>query len=334
MDWSAGASWIVIPIQIFCLDLLLGADNAMAIALVCRTLHPADRRNGLLLGAGGAVLLRLLMTIGASALLSAPYVKMIGALALAAIAINVIRRDRPGAAAALGAGAASPARRSLLSAASIIVVADAAMSIDNVIALAAIARGNFWLLAAGVLLSIPLLAFGSAIFAALSRHFPALIALGCGLLGWIAGGMAISDPAIADWAAVQAPALVLIAPALGAIFVLGEAWFVAGERVGSLESAGVEAARAARDLAGMLDPRPEGRGAALARSDPAVRTRSGPAPAAPAPAKAAVARPARKRATREDRIMLVGLVILFLMAAAMIGFVMYMVQSYAVERFS
>lgn len=313
MDWSAGASWIVIPVQIFCLDLLLGADNAMAIALVCRTLHPADRRNGLLLGAGGAVVLRLLMTIGASALLRAPYVRMIGGLALAAIAINLIGRDRPGAAAALGAG--SPARRSLLSAASIIVVADAAMSIDNVIALAAIARGNFWLLAAGVLLSIPLLAFGSVIFAVLSRHFPALIALGCGLLGWIAGGMAISDPAIADWAAAQAPALVLIAPALGAIFVLGEAWIVADDRGLSLDAAGLEAARAARaarDLAGMLDPRPEVRGAGF---EP-------------------VARPARKRAAREDRVMLVGLVILFLMAAAMVGFVMYLAQSYAVERFS
>jgi YjbE family integral membrane protein len=327
MDLSAAAAWIVVPIQILCLDLLLGADNAIAIALVCRTLHPADRRKGLLFGAAGAILLRLALTLLASALLAAPYLRLVGAVALAAIAVGLARRD--GAPAPEILGASAPARRSLAAAAAIIVVADAGMSIDNVIALAAIARGNFWLLAAGVLLSIPLLAFGSLVVAALTRRFPPLVALGCGLLGWIAGGMAVSDPAVAPWAEAQAPALALIAPALVALFVLGEAWFAAAGRAVASDAAAVEAAR---ELTALL----EGRGGAVAvRAVPArprPPSRAAPRPpvarAAPAPATAA------PRPRRDDRIMLIGLLILFLMAAAMIGFVMYMVQSSAVERFS
>ena len=204
-----------------------------------------------------------------------------------------------------------------MAAASIIVIADAAMSVDNVIALAAIAHGNLWLLAAGVLLSIPLLACGSLIIDVLSRHFPPLIPVGAGLLGWIAGGMAISDPALVDWANAQAPALVLIAPALGALFVLSEA--VRGDGGGENRLGAAAVAPAAPSL----PPR-------RLLTNAAPRASSKPAPTRHAPISGAP----RARVKREDRIMLVGLVILFLMAAAMIGFVMYMVQSYAVERFS
>ena len=93
------------------------------------------------------------------------------------------------------------------------------MSLDNVVALAAIARGNFWLLAIGVALSLPILGFGGMLLAELLRARRALVAFGAALLGWIAGGMAISDPVIAPWANANAPGLVAIAPALVAAFV-------------------------------------------------------------------------------------------------------------------
>jgi hypothetical protein len=93
------------------------------------------------------------------------------------------------------------------------------MSIDNVVALAAIARGNFWLLAIGVALSLPILGYGGMLLHNLLSRAPGLVAFGAALLGWIAGDMAISDPAVAPWANANAPGLVAIAPALGAAFV-------------------------------------------------------------------------------------------------------------------
>jgi hypothetical protein len=161
--------------------------------------------------------------------------------------------------------------------------------------------------------------------------------MGCGLLGWIAGDMAISDPALADWANAQAPALVFIAPALGAVFVLAEAWFAAGSR----ENYPGAAERAGRDLAALprarsSNPQLALRSPKIAASAQAIRGAIGVAPPVidAAARKGAVVRPAGMGATRDDRIMLIGLVLLFLMAAVMIGFVMYMVRSYAVERFS
>jgi YjbE family integral membrane protein len=216
MDFGAGAGWLVIPVQIFFVDLLLGADNALLIALACRSLGPEERRQAILLGAGGAIALRLALTLLASSLLALPLVKLAGAWLLIVIALNATAA--PGSdegedrAFALAPG-------NLWSAATIIVVADAAMSLDNVVALAAIARGNFWLLAAGVAFSIPVLAYGGLILSTLLENAPALIAIGAALLGWIAGDMAASDPLIADWANVNAPGLVAIAPALGAAFV-------------------------------------------------------------------------------------------------------------------
>lgn len=216
MEFGDGASWLVITVQIFFVDLLLGADNALLIGLACRSLGPEDTRRAIVIGAGGAVVLRLLLTLVATSLLAVPFVKLIGAAVLILIALNVSQGhptsetvERP----------QSGVRNNLWSAASVIIVADATMSLDNVIALAAIARGNFWLLAAGVALSIPVLAYGGLILTALLRRAPGIVTLGAALLGWIAGDMAITDPLVAEWADLNAPGLVALAPALGAAFV-------------------------------------------------------------------------------------------------------------------
>ncbi len=216
MDFSAGAAWLVIPVQIFVVDLLLGADNALLIAVACNGLSRDEARRAAMIGSAGAIVLRLLLATIATSLLGVPLVKLIGAWALIVIALNVSADSQREAAATSEPGAA---RRDLWAAATAIVVADAAMSLDNVIALAAIARGNFWLLAAGVVVSIPVLAYGGVILAAALRAAPWLVKLSAALLGWIAGDMAVTDPLIGGWIAVNAPALAAIAPALGAVFV-------------------------------------------------------------------------------------------------------------------
>lgn len=216
MEIGDVAAWLAIPVQIFFVDLLLGADNALLIALACRSLGPEETRKAILLGTTGAILFRLGLTVIASSLLALPLVKLAGAWILIVIALNVAEERRSDD----GEGRSFPvARADLWSAATVIVVADSAMSLDNVVALAAIARGNFWLLAAGVALSIPVLAYGGLILATLLQRAPGLIKIGAALLGWIAGDMAISDPLVADWANSNAPGLVAIAPALGAAFV-------------------------------------------------------------------------------------------------------------------
>jgi YjbE family integral membrane protein len=233
------ANWLFLLLQIFFVDLMLGADNAVVIALACRRLPPEDTRRAVFLGAAGAIALRLVMLLFVNALLSVPLVKLAGAWMLMVIALNVrVQTQDDDAGALRRAGAA----RDFLSAAAIIMIADATMSLDNVVALAAIAGGAFWLLALGVLFSIPIVAYGALILSAIIRRAPEIIAIGAAFLGWIAGAMAVSDPLVADWVRTQAPALAVFVPALLAVFIL-----LAGERP-------VEEARLATSPAAPLSP--------------------------------------------------------------------------------
>ncbi len=211
------AAWLFLLLQIFFVDLLLGADNAIVIALACRRLPPEDTRRAVLLGAAGAIALRLVMILFANALLAVPLVKLVGAWTLVVVALNIMAQRQGGDVGSLrAAGSASD----FLSAAAVIMFADAAMSLDNVVALAAIAGGNFWLLAIGVLMSIPILAYGAVILTQIIRNAPEILTIGAAFLGWIAGGMAASDPLVAGWVQTNAPALAVFAPALAALFVL------------------------------------------------------------------------------------------------------------------
>ena len=141
-----GAAWLFLLLQIFFVDLLLGADNAVVIALACSRLPVEETRRAVILGAVGAIALRLGMLAFANALLDVPLVKLVAAWMLVVIALNV--RARSGGDDVLR----PPGRRQgrFLTAAAVIMLADAAMSLDNVVALAAIAGGSFWLLALGV----------------------------------------------------------------------------------------------------------------------------------------------------------------------------------------
>ena len=211
-----GAAWIVVLVQILCVDLLLGADNAIVIALACSRLPAEETRRAVMLGAIGAIALRLGMLAFANALLDVPLVKLVAAWTLIVIALNVRARKAGDEALATTGGAVAV---DFVTAAAVIMLADAAMSLDNVVALAAIAGGSFWLLALGVVLSIPIIAFGSLILSGIIRRAPAILTLGAVVLGWIAGEMAVSDPLVAGWVQANAPALAVFAPALGAAFV-------------------------------------------------------------------------------------------------------------------
>ncbi len=321
MDLSAGAAWLVIPLQIFVVDLLLGADNALLIAVACSGLSPQDARRAATIGAGGAIVLRLLLATIAASLLAVPLVKLIGAWALIVVALNISEDSQH----ALPVRDPSAARRDLWAAAMAIVVADAAMSLDNVVALAAIARGNFWLLAAGVVLSIPVLAYGGLVLSAALRAAPWLVKLGAALLGWIAGDMAVTDPLVGGWIAVNAPALAAIAPALGAVFV-----FFAAPPAQSLTPAPSAAARPAlipppsQSAAAAPPPRPrpklvaaDAASAKLAAAEPKPPQSEPPEPEAPS-------EPERRGLSPEDRFAVIGVLVFTLIAGIILMLVSYL----------
>ena len=211
------------PLQILLVDLLLGADNALLIGLASRALPARQRGRAVVLGISGAVVLRLAMTFVATSLLAWPLVKLAGALVLTIIALN-LAVDGPDEADAFDGGEGDGSR--LWTAAAVIVVADAVMSLDNVVALAAIAQGNFLWLLIGVGLSLPMLGYGGLVVAVALHRAPGLAAFGAALLGWIAGGMALTDPVIFSWADSNAPGLVALAPVLGAAYVFSYGRFV------------------------------------------------------------------------------------------------------------
>lgn len=202
--------WIALS-QIILINIVLSGDNAVVIALACRSLPPHQQKKAIMFGSVGAIVLRVVLTFFAVYLLSLPYLKLIGAALLLWIGIGLLKGDD---------GEENMEGHSNLAAAiKTIVIADLVMSLDNVIGVAAAAKGNVALLVIGLVISIPLIIFGSSMLLKVMTRFPVIITLGAGLLGWVAGEMALSDPALHGWAANQ-HALHTIAPAIGAVLVV------------------------------------------------------------------------------------------------------------------
>lgn len=202
--------WIALS-QIILINIVLSGDNAVVIAMASRSLPPAQQRKAILFGSVGAIVLRVVLTFFAVYLLTLPYLKLVGAALLLWIGIGLMKSDDDEENLA--------GHSSLAAAIKTIVVADLVMSLDNVIGVAAAAKGNVALLVFGLVISIPLIIFGSTLILKLMGRFPVIITLGAGLLGWVAGEMAMTDPAIAGWAANQ-HALHNAVPALGAVTVV------------------------------------------------------------------------------------------------------------------
>jgi len=192
----------------------LSGDNAVVIALACRNLAQRQRRLGIFWGVLGAIVLRIVLTFFAMSLLVYPWLKLIGGALLLWIGIKLI---------AEGDGGEHKVKASdrLMTAVWTIIVADLIMSLDNVVGVAAAAKGNGLLIVFGLVTSIPIVIVGSQIIMHLIGRYPVLVYAGGGLLGYIAGEMAVEDPAVQSWIAENAGGLVPIAPFVGFATVAG-----------------------------------------------------------------------------------------------------------------
>ena len=188
MNADLSIGWEVF--EIIWINILLSGDNAILIALACRQLPPRQRRWGVFLGALGGVLLRILFTLVVVELMDFPLIKAIGALTLLLVAVKLLIDETE--------HSDIKAKPNLWGAVISIIMADAVMSLDNVLAIAAAAHGSSKLIIFGIVLSVPIVMFGTGFLLKVLERFPALVWGGAGLLGWVAGEMMASDPFIAE----------------------------------------------------------------------------------------------------------------------------------------
>ncbi len=175
-------------LQIIWINILLSGDNAVVIALACRGLPPEMRKWGVIFGAGVAVAMRIGFTIVVATLMGLPYLKIIGGLLLFWIAIQLLHDNDDEADIA--------ATHSIWSAVRTIAIADLVMSLDNVVAIAAAAKGSWTLIIIGLAMSVPLIVFGATLIITILERYPVLVWAGAALLGWVAGNLIAEDPLV------------------------------------------------------------------------------------------------------------------------------------------
>ncbi|MBP7080627.1 MAG: TerC family protein [Rhodocyclaceae bacterium] len=212
LDITTAPFWIAV-LQIIAIDILLGGDNAVVIALACRKLPDAQRNKGIFWGVVGAIILRVALIFFALQLLAIPWLKIVGGVLLVWIGIKLLQPEE-------GGHGDVAAADTLFSAIKTIIVADAVMSLDNVIGVAGAAHGDIRLVVFGILFSIPIVVWGSKLVLKLMDRFPQVISAGGALLGWIAGGMMVSDPALPADFSTSIPHIKLIFEVTGAVIVL------------------------------------------------------------------------------------------------------------------
>jgi YjbE family integral membrane protein len=227
-------------LKIIWINILLSGDNAIVIALACRALPPRQRFWGIILGAGAAVLLRIFFTVILQYVLELPWLKLVGGLLLLWIAIKLLVQDEADEASVESAD-------NLWGAVRTVAIADIVMSLDNVLAIAAAAKGNTALIIFGLAVSIPLIVAGATLIMALLTRFPVLVWAGAALLGWIAGELIVGDKIallqIQDWNPAlivpdpdsalgikPGPALHYLAASIGMIVVLAWGWVLLRKR--------------------------------------------------------------------------------------------------------
>ena len=184
-DLQKPAFWLAVG-KIIWINVLLSGDNALVIAMACRGLQPRQRLWGMVIGAGIAVILLIVFTGIVATLMALPYLKLVGGIALSIIAAKLLVPEDEGDDVTAGT--------TLWHAVRIVVIADIVMSLDNVIAVAAAANGQWSLLILGLTISIPMIIAGAALIMLILDKYPVLIWLGAVLLGWIAGDVIASDP--------------------------------------------------------------------------------------------------------------------------------------------
>ncbi len=212
MSGTSGA--VVALLQIMLINVVLSGDNAVVIALACRRLSPGHQKKAFLWGSVGVVVLMVALTVFVVYLLSLPYLEMVGSAMLLWIGIKLLMADD-------GTEDGKVEQKSTLAAAiRTIIIADIIMSLDNVLAMAGAAHGHIWMLAVALVITVPVILFGSALLMKLMERFPIFVTVGAALIGWVAGEMVISDPAIKHWVDANAAILHTISPIFCAAFVV------------------------------------------------------------------------------------------------------------------
>ena len=214
--------------EIIGVNIVLSGDNAVVIALAARSLPPAQQKKAVVFGSLAAIVMRVILTIVAAKVLALPWLRIIGSALLLWIGIKLLVPEAEGGARGDRRGGG------MVSAIRTILIADLVMSLDNVIAVAAAAKGSIALLVAGLAISIPLIIFGSTVILKLMDRFPVIVTLGAALLGFVAGEMLIGDAVISGWIDVTAEFLHYFAPAAGALLVvIAGKWLAARAKVAS-----------------------------------------------------------------------------------------------------
>ncbi len=211
--------WVALA-QIMMINIMLSGDNAVVIAMASRALPTRQQKHAIMLGSFGAIGLRIILTFFAVFLLALPFLKIIGGVALGWIGIQLLVPDTE--------EAELDGHSNLWGAVKTIIVADFVMSLDNVLGVAAAAKGNVPLLVIGLAVSIPLIVYGSTFLLKLMNRYPIIVTIGGGILGWVAGEMLVTDPAVGSWVDVNAHWLHIAAPvgATGLVVLAGK-WFAA-----------------------------------------------------------------------------------------------------------
>ncbi|PXW87291.1 YjbE family integral membrane protein [Nitrosomonas sp. Nm84] len=212
MGFDSPQFWIAV-VQIIAIDIVLGGDNAVVIALACRRLPEQQRKLGIFWGVLGAITLRVVLIFFALSLLAVPYLKIVGAALLIWIGIKLLQPEPEGA-------HEVDASTTLIGAIKTIIVADAVMSLDNVIAIAGAAKDDISLVIFGLVISVPIIVWGSQLVMKIMDRYPVTIAIGAGLLGWIAGDMVVTDVTTKEWVSTQAKYLHWVAPVVAALIVI------------------------------------------------------------------------------------------------------------------
>ena len=203
--------WIPLA-QIIGINIVLSGDNAVVIALAARSLPPTQQKKAIVWGSAAAIVMRIVLTLTAVALLAMPYLKLVGAVLLLWIGIQLLNTEE-------GDGDIESSDN-LAAAIKTILIADLVMSLDNVLGVAAAAKGSFLLLIIGLAISIPLVIFGASMLLKLMERFPVIITIGAALLGYVGGEMAVTDPAVKDWVDLNFHSLHEIVPVSCAVLII------------------------------------------------------------------------------------------------------------------
>ncbi len=198
--------------KIAVINVVLSGDNAVVIALACRSLPQRQQKRAFVIGTGGIVVLMTALTAFAAMLMSMPYVQLIGSILLVWIGVKLLMPED-------GEGNVKDSSN-FWEAVRTIIIADIVMSLDNVLGMAGAAKGHYGMLFLGLLITMPLILFGSAMLMKLMERFPVFITVGAGLLGYVAGDMAVGDLAVRQYVELHAHILDIAAPLVGAVFVV------------------------------------------------------------------------------------------------------------------